>query len=483
MSRLKQMGLVFTGVCLGVLISLNYSANATREATPSVVLPVEDSRNFAEIFKAIQDNYVDAVEDKKLINDAISGMVSGLDPHSEYLDADAMKDLEVTTTGEFGGLGIEVSMEDGFVKVVSPIEDTPAFRAGVKAGDLIIKLDDLAVKGLSLNDAVKHMRGTPGTQITLTIARKGETKPIVMTLTRKVIKVQSVKSKLIEPGYGYVRIAQFQEQTAGDVAQQIEHLYKQGPLKGLVLDLRNNPGGLLNSAIGVSAAFLPAKSLVVYTDGRTAEAKRKFYAKPDDYRGRSREDVLKGLPEALKKLPMVVIVNGGSASASEIVAGALQDHSRAKILGIQTFGKGSVQTVLPISATASIKITTARYFTPNNRSIQAKGIVPDYVVDETPNGTGADVFLREADLNRHLANPNDPTADASAPAAAKPKNKPAGKDKGAEEISGPKFEFGSKEDYQLQQAMNYLKGQPVAVVPVASSSTPAEQSAPAGDKP
>jgi len=475
-SKLKQFGLVLSGVCLGVLISLNYSANATRE-TP-VALPVEEARNLADVFNAIKQYYVEPVEDKKLIGDAISGMVSGLDPHSVYLDADALKDLEVSTKGEFGGLGIEVSMEDGFVKVVSPIEDTPAFRAGVKAGDLIVKLDDQAVKGMSLNEAVKHMRGKPKTQITLTIARKGENKPVILTLTREVIKVQSVKSKLIEPGYGYLRVTQFQEQTTADVARHLERMYKQGQLKGLVLDLRNDPGGLLNSAIGVSAAFLPAKSLVVYTDGRTDDAKRKFHAVPDDYMRGSRDDVLKGLPEALKNVPMVVIVNGGSASASEIVAGALQDYKRAKVLGIQTFGKGSVQTILPISSTTGIKITTAKYFTPTGRSIQAKGIVPDYIVDETPNGSGADLYLREADLSHHLANPNDPSG--SAPAAAPTsQSKPAAKDKDKPEAESVRYEFGGKGDYQLEQAMNLLKGLPVAVVPPSAAS----QSAPAGDKP
>jgi len=478
MSRLKQIGLVLSGVCLGVLISLNYSANATREASAS--LPVEEVRNLADVFNAIKQYYVEPVEDKKLISDAISGMVSGLDPHSTYLDADALKDLEVSTKGEFGGLGIEVSMEDGFVKVVSPIEDTPAFRAGVKAGDLIIKLDDTAVKGLSLTDAVKRMRGKPKTQIVLTIARKGENRPIELTLTREVIKVQSVKSKLIEPGYGYLRITQFQEQTTADVARHLERMYKQGPLKGLILDLRNDPGGLLNSAIGVSAAFLPQKSLVVYTDGRTEDAKRKYYAAPDDYlRGGLHEDVLKGLPESVKSVPMVVVVNGGSASASEIVAGALQDYKRAKVLGIQTFGKGSVQTILPISSTTGIKITTAKYFTPTGRSIQAKGIEPDYVVDETPNGSSG-LHLREADLSHHLANPNDHSTAESAPVVAASKSaKPKSKDKEKDEDfgDGPKFEFGGKGDFQFEQAINLLKGLPVAVMPEI------DQSAPNGVKP
>lgn len=469
MSRLKQMGLVLTGFCLGVLISLNYSANATKELPGS--LPVEEVRNLADVFNAIKQYYVEPVEDKKLIADAVSGMVSGLDPHSVYLDADALKDLEVSTKGEFGGLGIEVTMEDGFVKVVSPIEDTPAFRAGVKAGDLIVKLDDTAVKGLSLAEAVKRMRGKPKTQLTITVARKGENKPIEITLTREIIKVQSVKSKLIEPGYGYLRITQFQEQTTADVAHHLERLYKQGQLKGLVLDLRNDPGGLLNSAIGVSAAFLPQKSLVVYTEGRTDDAKRKYHAVPEDYQRGVRDDVLKGLPQGVKKVPMVVIVNEGSASASEIVAGALQDYKRARVLGMQTFGKGSVQTILPISSTTGVKITTAKYFTPLGRSIQAKGIEPDDVVDETPNGSSG-MRLREADLSHHLANPNEKQSEPAAkPAKLKARDK---KDKEDDEADVPRFEFAGKGDHQFEQAMNFLKGLPVVTMPRVEQSTPVE---------
>ena len=271
-SKLQQAGLVFTGLCAGVLISLNFSANADKNAALAP-LPVEELRNLADVFNAIKQGYVEPVEDKKLITHAISGMLSNLDPHSAYLDAEAFKELQVGTQGEFGGLGIEVGSEDGYVKVISPIEDTPAFRAGIKAGDLIIKLDDTSVKGMSLNDAVKKMRGKPKTSIVLTIARKGEAKPITVTLVREVIKVQSVKSKLVEPGYGYVRVVQFQEQTAASLVQHLEKLVKQGELKGLVLDLRNDPGGLLNGAVGVSAAFLPPKALVVSTDGRTDDAK------------------------------------------------------------------------------------------------------------------------------------------------------------------------------------------------------------------
>ncbi|MBS0542561.1 MAG: S41 family peptidase [Proteobacteria bacterium] len=447
-SKLKQFGLVMTGVFAGVMISLNFSANADKVALAP--LPVEELRAFADVFNAIKQGYVEPVEDKKLITDAISGMLSGLDPHSAYLDAEAFKELQVGTQGEFGGLGIEVGMEDGFVKVVSPIEDTPAFRAGVKTGDLIVKLDDTPVKGMSLNDAVKRMRGKPKTDITLTIMRKGENRPIVITLTREVIKVQSVKSKLIEPGYGYVRVAQFQENTASSLVQHLDKLAKGNDLKGLVLDLRNDPGGLLHGAVGVAAAFLPANTLVVSTDGRTEDAKREYRAAPEDYLRGTRDDFLRSLPPAVRDLPMVVLVNGGSASASEIVAGALQDHKRAVVMGTQTFGKGSVQTILPLNNNTAIKLTTARYYTPSGRSIQAKGIEPDIVVEDTLNGSSK--RLREVDLQRHLGNDKDPGAERKA--EQKEKTSPA-EDEAAET---PRFELAGKDDRQLDQAINLLKG-------------------------
>jgi carboxyl-terminal processing protease len=458
-SRLQQAGLVFIGVLAGILISLNFSANADKEAASP--LPVEELRTFADVFNAVKSGYVEPVEDKTLINNAVSGMLSGLDPHSAYLDQDAFKDLQVGTQGEFGGLGIEVGMEDGFVKVVSPIEDTPAYRAGIKSGDLIVKLDDTVVKGMTLNDAVKRMRGKPRTQITLTIARKGENKPIVVTLTREVIKVQSVKSKTIEPGFGYIRVTQFQEHTAASLVKHLDELYKKGPLKGLVLDLRNDPGGLLNGAIGVTAAFVPAKTLVVSTDGRTEDAKRKYYAVSDDYLRGSRDDYLRNLPAGIKTVPMVTLVNAGSASASEIVAGALQDHKRAIIMGTQTFGKGSVQTILPLTNSTAIKLTTARYYTPSGRSIQAKGIVPDIAVEETPNGDNHQ-RLREADLEHHLINdkeaaPVDAKAEPKPPMKKDTPAKPKSKDEGDEDPVAP-FELGGKGDYQLAQAVNLLKG-------------------------
>src|SRR5262245_13829265 len=346
-SKLRNLGFILLGAFAGVLVSLNFQAIADR-ATRSG-LPIEELRAFTDVFGAIKTNYVEPVEDKKLITEAINGMLAGLDPHSAYLDAESFKELQVGTQGKFGGLGIEVGMEDGLVKVISPIEDTPAYRAGIKPGDLIVKLDDAQVKGMTLNDAVKKMRGRPNTSITLTIVRKGEAQPIVVTLTRAEIQVQSVKSRVVEPGYAWVRISQFQEKSPEDLARHIGNLFKQGPVKGLVLDLRNDPGGLLYGAVAISSAFLPTKALVVSTDGRAEDAKKKFYASPEDYaRGSRGDDVLKALPQAVKTIPMVVLVNGGSASASEIVAGALQDHKRATVIGTQTFGKGSVQTIMPL---------------------------------------------------------------------------------------------------------------------------------------
>ena len=459
-SKLQQVGLVVTGLIAGVLVSLNFSASAGKDAATSA-LPIEELRSFADVYNAIKQGYVEPVDDKKLITHAISGMLANLDPHSAYLDADSFKDLQVSTQGEFGGLGIEVGMEDGFVKVVAPIEDTPAHKAGLKPGDLIIKIDDTPVKGLSLNDAVKKMRGKPKTQIRLSIVRKGEMKPFEVTLMREKIKVQSVKSKLLEGGYGYLRVTQFQEETAPDVVRHLEKLAKADQdakgtgIRGLVLDLRNDPGGLLNGAVGVSAAFLPPQTLVTSTDGRTEDAKRRYLASPEDYQRGHKDDFMKNLPAYARTTPMVVLVNAGSASASEIVAGALQDHKRAVVMGTQTFGKGSVQTVLPLSNNAAIKLTTARYFTPAGRSIQAKGITPDIIVEESANG-GSRERIREADLERHLGNDKEKAAE---PAAPKPqtKNDKKGKPDDAEESPHAPMEFASPKDYQLGQAVNLLK--------------------------
>jgi carboxyl-terminal processing protease len=475
--RMRSISLIGVGAIAGLAVSLGISAYAFRDARSPI--PLEEIRQFTDVFGAIKANYVEPVDDKKLINEAISGMLTGLDPHSSFLDADAFKDLQAGTQGEFGGLGIEVGAEDGAIRVIAPIDDTPAARAGIKSGDLIIKIDDKLTRGMTLTEAVKLMRGKPRTSLTLTIARKGETKPLEFNLTRDVIKVQSVRVRMIEPGYGFVRVSQFQERTVEDMAKQIGELYKQGPLKGLVLDLRNDPGGLLHSAVGVSAAFLPKRALVVSTDGRTEDARRRFVAAPEDYlRGRS-EDVVAKLPPELKSVPLVVLVNGASASASEIVAGALQDHKRATLIGTQTFGKGSVQTIIPIANSAegpaAIKLTTARYYTPSGRSIQAKGIVPDLMVDDTPEGNFAGFNVREADLVRHLEDKK--TAPAAGEAAVSPAA-PAGTPADQRTANQRRYEFGSADDFQLKQAMNHLKGLPVETAKaresVAATSAPAK---------
>ena len=463
-NKLHQIGLVVIGVLIGVLVSLNFAAVAQKEATTTKApLPIEELRAFTEVFGRVKSDYVEPVDDKKLITEAINGMLTGLDPHSAYLDQEAFKELQVGTQGEFGGLGIEVGMEDGFVKVVAPIDDTPAARAGLKPGDLIVKLDETSVKGMTLNDAVKRMRGKPDTQITLTIVRKGEPKPIVVTLTRARVKIQSVKSKLLEPGYAYFRVSQFQEHTGETLARTLEKLFKenQGPMKGIVLDLRNDPGGLLNGAVAVSAAFLQPGALVVYTDGRTEDSKMKLNASPEHYlRGRMKEDFVRKLPQEVKTVPMVVLVNAGSASASEIVAGALQDHKRAVIMGQQTFGKGSVQTILPLGNNTAIKLTTARYYTPNGRSIQAKGITPDIPLDDGLADKTATLKLREADLTKHLTDNNKEEQAKTAAAVAKQYHfTPAPRPKDVDEklLKPEPGEIVSKHDYELNQAIAFLK--------------------------
>ena len=480
---LGKIALVGSGLILGLMLSLTYSAVA--EKMTKQQFPIDDLRAFAEVFGKIKSDYVEPVEDKKLISDAISGMLTGLDPHSTYMDADAFKDMQATTQGEFGGLGIEVGMEDGLVKVVSPIEDSPAFAAGIKSGDLIAKLDDTPVKGMSLNDAVKRMRGKPDTPIVLTVLRKNEPKPLVITLVRAIIKNKSVKFKMTEPGYAYARVTQFQEHTGEDLAKAIKAMRNEnkGPFKGFVLDLRNDPGGLLNGAVGVSAAFLPKDALVVYTEGRAADSKMNLTASPENYvRGSGANDYIKDIPTDLKTVPMVVLINAGSASASEIVAGALQDHKRATLIGIRSFGKGSVQTIMPMNNGAAIKLTTARYFTPNGRSIQAKGIDPDYIVDD---GTDQSYNIHEADLTGHLSNPKDPLAGVakkSETTLAKEVAKEKLNEKKYAEPTGP-IEPTSKEDLQFAQAMNFLKGKPVVVSTPAKADAdkaePAKEDAPA----
>ena len=457
-SKFKNFSLISLGMVAGVAATVQFSAMA--EKNISGPLPIEELRQLADVFGLIKSDYVEPVEDNKLLTEAITGMVASLDPHSAYLDKKAFKELREGTQGKFVGLGIEVGMEDGYVKIISPIEDSPAYRAGLKPGDLITRLDSVPIKGLSLDEAVKKMRGDPGSKITLTIARKNEDKPIVVTITRELIKQQSVKGKMIEPGYAWLRISQFQEPTVEDMAKKIQALYAQDPaIKGLVLDLRNDPGGVLPGAIGVSAAFLPKDVAIVSTNGQLADSKATFYAKREFYGTRAIGDPLAKLPEAIKNVPMVVLINTGSASASEIVAGALQDYKRATILGTQSFGKGSVQTIRQISADTAVKLTTARYYTPNGRSIQAKGIVPDLNVEETADGDGFNgLRTRESDLQKHLSNDKeaeqsklkvDELEEEQRLFALAKKSKP--------------LEYGSKDDFQLAQALNHLKGLPVKI--------------------
>ncbi len=459
--KLRTLGLLCTGLVAGVLLSVGISAVAQRASSP---LPLDELRQFSNVFAAIKNNYVEDVPDEDLINGAISGMLSDLDPHSAYLDADAFKDMRTSTKGQFGGLGIEIGAEDGFVKVIAPIEDTPAERAGVQAGDLIIKVDDTSTKGMSLTDAVKLMRGPVDTPITITVMRQGQAQPIEVNLIRDIIKVRSVRSKMLPDDIGYVRVAQFQERTGNDLATHLTELGQEGPPQALILDLRNDPGGLLTGAIGVSAAFLPADALVVSTNGRASDSRRDYLANPVDY-ARGESDYLSDLPAWTKTVPMVVLVNAGSASASEIVAGALQDHKRAKIMGNQTFGKGSVQVILPISHETAIKLTTSRYYTPDGRSIQAKGIAPDIMVTDTETGNLFTV-MREADLQKHLLSGQEDEASPSTPKAIEQDDKADDKaDDSPAELPKP-FRFGEDDDFQLKQAVNFLKGLPVDTGPL-----------------
>jgi carboxyl-terminal processing protease len=427
-------------------------------------------QQLAAVFSMVKSDYVEPVDEKKLINDAIAGMVANLDPHSQYFDKKSYKEFREGTTGKFVGVGIEISQEEGLVKVVSPIEGSPADRAGLKPGDLITKVDDTSVKGLSLNEAVKRMRGEPRTKVILTIFRKDENRTFPVTIIREEIKTVSVKSKMIENGFGWIRVSQFQERTVDDLTRKLEDLYRQDPkMKGLVLDLRNDPGGLLDAAVAISAVFLPSNVTVVSTNGQLDESKFTFKAAPEYYQRRGGADSVAGLEKSTKgfykKVPLVVLVNEGSASASEIVAGALQDHKRAVLMGSQTFGKGSVQTVRQLGADTALKITTARYYTPSGRSIQAKGIVPELLVDDTAEGSPyAALRTREADLEKHLnsgqgAEVKDPAREKAREEALKRLEEESKKP--VADRKSP--EFGSAEDFQLQQALNHLKNQPVKV--------------------
>ena len=440
MLKKKNSAILLMGIILGVLLSIGGTVVADRDnagestsqtsQTETVTLPYEELRTFTEVFGRIKRDYVEPVSDKKLLKDAIKGMLAGLDPHSAYLDVEQYQDLKEGTTGQFGGLGIEVTMENGFVKVVSPIDDTPADRAGMKAGDLVVRLNEKPVKGMTLMDAVKIMRGKPGSDILLTVIREGEEAPLKITITRAIIKVKSVRNKVLEKDYGYLRISSFQSRTGQGVADALKELKKDNEgneLKGLVLDLRNNPGGVLNAAVEVSDAFLE-KGLIVYTEGRIKNSEMRFNAAPGDL---------------INGMPMVVLINGGSASASEIVAGALQDHKRAIIMGEKSFGKGSVQTILPTGGDAAVKLTTARYFTPLGRSIQAEGIEPDVALARVKLETlKSSSFkpVKEADLSHHLENGNGEKA------------KKEDKDKEAKE------EALDLRDYPLHEALTLLKG-------------------------
>lgn len=461
-ARLRITGWVLAGAVAGALATMQLQAVARNSLAP---LPLEELQQLAAVFGMVKSDYVEPVDEKKLITDAIGGMVSGLDPHSQYFDKKSFKEFREGTTGRFVGVGIEIGMEDGLVKVVSPIEGSPAFRAGIKSGDLITKIDDTAVKGLSMDQAVKRMRGEPNTKVVLTVFRKAESRSFPVTITRAEIRVQSVRAKVVEPGYGWVRLSQFQDRTVDDFVRKVDELYKQDPhLKGLVLDLRNDPGGLLDGAVAISAAFLPEDTVVVTTNGQLPDSKASFKAAPEHYLRRGGSDPLERLPAALKTVPLVVLVNEGSASASEIVAGALQDHKRATVMGAQTFGKGSVQTVRQLTAETALKITTARYYTPSGRSIQAKGIVPDIWLDETAEGNVfAALRVREADLDKHIASGQGAEQKDKAREKAREEARKKLEDESKRAVVKPLPEFGSENDFQLAQAINRLKGKPVLV--------------------
>ncbi len=423
------------GITLGIGIALGHGVWAARKGESQAALPLNELRTFVEILNRVKTDYVESVDDETLLENSIRGMLDGLDPHSAYLSPEEFKEIAISTSGKFGGLGIEVQMQNGFVRVVAPIDDTPAYKAGIKAGDLIIRIDDKPVKGLTLLDAVKLMRGEPGTDIELTILRETVEQPFNVKITRDIIRVRSVKSRMLEPGFGYLRISQFSSQTGKTLSAEYDKLRKanKGDLKGLVLDLRNNPGGVLNAAVEVSDAFLNDGS-VVSIKGRLLESTQEFNA--------TRGDLLKGGP-------LVVLVNSGSASASEIVAGALQDHSRAVIMGTQTFGKGSVQTILPLQNEAALKLTTARYYTPSGRSIQAQGIEPDIIIKPltvSAQQTNGMKPLKEADLLRRLENDNGDEDDDD-------------DDNGSsiDNLIEPEANL-AETDYALNEALNLLKG-------------------------
>ncbi len=479
--KLKIAGWLAIGSLAGALTTISLEGIARGNFSP---LPLEELQQLSSVFTMIKSDYVEPVDEKKLITDAIAGMVASLDPHSQYFDKKSFKEFREGTTGRFVGVGIEISTEDGWVKVVSPIEGSPAYRAGLKSGDLITKVDDTNVKGLTLSEAVKRMRGETNTKVVLTIYRKDENKTFPVTIIREEIKTQSVKARLIEPGYAWLRLIQFQDRSVEDVVKKLEDLYQEDHnLKGLVLDLRNDPGGLLDAAVAISAAFLPDNVTIVSTNGQLAESQFVYKAAPEFYQRHASNDPIAELTQKthgiFKTIKMVVLVNEGSASASEIVAGALQDHHRATLLGSQTFGKGSVQTVRQLGPDTALKITTARYYTPSGRSIQAKGILPDVMVDETPEGSPyAALRTREADLDKHLTSgQGGETKDAEREKAREVALKRLEEEskKPVAERRAP--EYGSDKDFQLLQALNQLKG-----LSVVASKTQTERTTAAPDK-
>jgi carboxyl-terminal processing protease len=471
-SRLKHSALIILGAVLGVAVTMQFSALAHKSVENG--MPVENLRTLADVYSLIKSSYVEPVEERKLLTHAMSGMVAALDPHSAYLDSKAYRELREGTEGRFVGLGIEISQSDeGYVKIVAPIEDTPAWRAGIKPGDLITGIDGVQVKDMTLDEAIKRMRGEPNSKVVLSIRRGGAPEALAFTIVREEIVQKSVKGKIVAPGYAWVRVSQFQERTVPDLARKLAELAREEPaLHGLVLDLRNDPGGLLQGAIGVAAAFLPPGAEIVSTNGQLAESKANFYGRPEHYMLARGEDPLAKIPAQFKTMPMVVLVNTGSASASEIVAGALQDYQRAAIVGSPTFGKGSVQTIRPLAGDAAVKLTTARYYTPKGRSIQARGILPDFAVSENAGDDGLNALrMREADLQRHLSNDRESAQEAS---TSKDDIEEQMRILARERRRKP-LEFGSDADFQLAQALRHLQGLPLQLARHGAEAAPLAQ--------